>query len=471
MADAQSESRPVSYIAAFRTHFWNADAAAMAVRMHANCRQGRFVVLADETNGPVHAAPYEKIALSADLTGIGIPTQPADNTLWYSGDHALYVLLHALPRHDYYLMSEYDVQVNTDLDAMIDNIAARDLDFVAAHLRHSQPDWYWHENGLAHFAEPWAILFAFVIVSRRALERLYATRLAHAARLHQGDARPWAHCETFVPSVMKADAEMRCADLSEFVELPLFSAFNPTLLGSPWLETRGTLAHPVLGYDRFISRLFRFFPPADYMDQDSPLYGQLNYFRFDEVLPHLRDALERVGDQRGMQRLLARLRGETWIDPDVAARDAADIARGKPALQSSLAVPWSLGRSLAEDAGNVVAPELAGDYAHHTDTEEEPWWQVDLQAPFVIAEVEVLNRPDPLLQERLNAYFLLGSLDGESWTCMHFRPIGPPVSGRAAKPECIALPHRPVARYVRLQLPGRGFLNLRRVRVFGEPAP
>jgi hypothetical protein len=227
----------------------------------------------------------------------------------------------------------------------------------------------------------------------------------------------------------------------------------------------------VLGRDSLIARMFRQFPPADYLNPESFLRRMMDGYSFAEVLPHLRLALAQQGDAEGIARLRCQLRGEQWVSAEEAARTASDIARGKPCTQISIAPPWSRGTTVEEDAGYVVARELAEDCANHTDTEDEPWWQVDLGAPHVIREVEVLNRTLESVQVRLNAYFLLGSLAGERWFCLHFRPFGLPVSGNAERPERIGLDHQPVARYVRVQVPERGLLNLRRVRVWGDPAP
>jgi hypothetical protein len=264
-----------SYVAAFRTHLWDSTIAGMAVRMEAHAPGGRFVVLADETAGPLNVAPHEKIAHSVDLSGIGIPTEPAVNTLWYSGDHALYVLLHALPRHDYYVVSEYDVRVNANLDALVAACARRGLDMVAPRLRRSAPDWPWHHNAILHFADPWAILFAVVIVSRGALERLYAARLAHAGQRRAGSLAAWAHCEGFVPSVIAATPGMTMADLEEFVSLPRFTWDRLLEADSAGLDEPGTMAHPVLGRDRIIARRLAQYPPADYLNPESHLRGRL----------------------------------------------------------------------------------------------------------------------------------------------------------------------------------------------------
>lgn len=471
MSDENRHVSSPSYVAAFRTHVWDPTVAGMAARMEAFARRGRFVVLADETAGRLDVAPHEKVAYSVDLSGIGIPVEPPHRTLWFSRDHALYVLLHALPRHDYYVMSEYDVQVNARLDELVAAAAARGLDLVAAKLRPVDQAWPWYHNARAHFDDPWGILFAVVVVSRRALERLYAERLAHAARRRAGETGEWAHCEGFVPSVIAAAPGMRMADLSEFVRLPYFTWDVAKLAGAPELDEPGTMFHPVLGRDSQIARLFRQFPPADYLNPESTLRRLMDGFSFAEALPHLRLALAQQGSAEGLARLQCQLRGEAWVSAEEAARAASDIARGKPCTQSSVAPPWSRGATVEEDAGYVVAPDLAPDCANHTDTEDEPWWQVDLGAPHALREVEVLNRTLESVQARLNAYFLLGSLDGESWFCLHFRPYGLPVSGNAERPECIALDHLPVARFVRVQLPDRGLLNLRRVRIWGDPAP
>jgi len=126
------DSTVPSYVATFRTHPWSPAIAAMDARMEAHYRRGRFLVVADETNGPLDVTPYDKLAHTMHFNGLGLPRAPDEMTMWHCGDYALYALLHALPRHDYYLLSEYDVAVNTNLDALVAAAARHGLDLVAS---------------------------------------------------------------------------------------------------------------------------------------------------------------------------------------------------------------------------------------------------------------------------------------------------------------------------------------------------
>ncbi len=68
-------------------------------------------------------------------------------------------------------------------------------------------------------------------------------------------------------------------------------------------------------------------------------------------------------------------------------RPGIDIARGKPATQSSLS-PFST----RDDALGAVDGTLTGKFGFHTDLEDRPWWQVDLLEVVVLEEVIVFNR-------------------------------------------------------------------------------
>ncbi|KAM6458511.1 uncharacterized protein PHA67_016083 isoform 2-T2 [Liasis olivaceus] len=90
--------------------------------------------------------------------------------------------------------------------------------------------------------------------------------------------------------------------------------------------------------------------------------------------------------------LLEGLRGAQSCVPPPGARN---WARGRPAAQSSTYPQWGDVYSLA---GSAVDGNRDGDWRHgscsHTTAEEEPWWSLDLGAPYAIAAVVVKNRQE-----------------------------------------------------------------------------
>ena len=109
-----------------------------------------------------------------------------------------------------------------------------------------------------------------------------------------------------------------------------------------------------------------------------------------------------------------------------------------------------------------------GEWGFHTGDAENPWWQVDLGEMQRIARVTIWNRTSAA--ERAREIRVLLSDDGTN-----FRPVyqhdGTVFYGATdGKPLVVALRGQ-VGRFVRLALPGRNFLHLDEVEVFGEADP
>ncbi|MCJ2134422.1 FkbM family methyltransferase [Methylobacterium sp. J-026] len=137
------------------------------------------------------------------------------------------------------------------------------------------------------------------------------------------------------------------------------------------------------------------------------------------------------------------------------------ISAGKPAAQSSLC-EWSYFDVANGPQGGVNGP-LTGRPGFHTDIEDAPWWQVDLEAIQALNEVRVYNRMD-CARERSRTLQVLLSNDGETWRRVHDQ-AGRTFGGADGRPLQVPLAGER-ARYVRLQLAERAFLHLDKVHVF-----
>ncbi len=136
-----------------------------------------------------------------------------------------------------------------------------------------------------------------------------------------------------------------------------------------------------------------------------------------------------------------------------------NLALRRPALQSSTS-PWSTDRSRAVDAAVAVSGDAASARFLHTAREFFPWWQVDLGRAYLVNRVEIDNRPD--MAQRLCAFSLLGSLDGQAWRPLQRFRIEPSAHYR------LDLATPALARYLRLRLDGRDHLHFRQFAAFGE---
>jgi len=125
-----------------------------------------------------------------------------------------------------------------------------------------------------------------------------------------------------------------------------------------------------------------------------------------------------------------------------------------------------------EDAAGGCDGIKNGRYGFHTNTDTEPWWQVDLGRSQSLARVVVYNRCDGSVEGRASQLKVLLSDDGKSWTELYqhdgtiFRgqsdgkPLSVPAGGAKA-------------RYVRIQLRRRLYrqvLHLDEIEVYGTGA-
>lgn len=124
-----------------------------------------------------------------------------------------------------------------------------------------------------------------------------------------------------------------------------------------------------------------------------------------------------------------------------------------------------------EDAAGAVDGVKKGKWGFHTGQDERPWWQVDLGKVHALSRVLVFNRCDggEGIAARAANLRLLLSDDGKAWR-EAYRHDGKVFFGATdGKPLTIALNGAP-ARFVRIQLPERGFLHFDEVEVYGEDA-
>jgi hypothetical protein len=460
----------MNYVAAFRTHVWDEQIAELAARLAGACASARFVVLADETRGRIDVSDYEKISHTDDTAAFGLPKYPPERSMFYNCDYALYFLHQALPDYDYYLVSEYDVAVNTDVDVIVRAAAERELDLVAHGFQGLSPSWSWpwypREKAAAAFPEPIVAWIQFMLVSRRALLHLLSARQQWAAT--DGTAG-WPFCELFIPSAINEMAGAGMAELGEFADVGLFRGRPYMRLEDERTSRPGTIVHPVHGKKQY---LFRVLPehssglrsPEDrasnYFRKGSALHQALEPIPFDELVEPLRAALLRERDHVGLGCLRDEMR-RRGLPEDPAS---ADLALCKPSLSSSVSI-WSFSQDLTIDAAGANTVALPDDLGFHTAEETEPWWMVDLGAEYLVEEVTVVNRRQ--WSERFRTFTIESSRDSHLW-CTRFAKLdNSDVSADPEAPWRVAFDDPFLARYVRIRLCGRGFLHLRRVQVFG----
>jgi large repetitive protein len=148
------------------------------------------------------------------------------------------------------------------------------------------------------------------------------------------------------------------------------------------------------------------------------------------------------------------------------APSVSNLALGKVATQSSTG--WSATAARAVD-GNTNGTFNSGSVTH-TNSQGQPWWQVDLGASKRVDLVQLWNRSD-CCADRLQNFVVFTSPNDMSGKTLAQLQADPLVTqrqvGASQVVPVIGVPIAVVGRYVRVQLLGSGYLSLAEVQVFG----
>lgn len=89
------------------------------------------------------------------------------------------------------------------------------------------------------------------------------------------------------------------------------------------------------------------------------------------------------------------------------------ISVGKKTRQSSVS-SWSKG-GIEEDSQRAVSQSPNGNYSFHTEQEQMPWWEIDLEGFYRIEEVQIYNRSDTFhsAQRASHLRILVANFEGE----------------------------------------------------------
>ncbi len=144
-----------------------------------------------------------------------------------------------------------------------------------------------------------------------------------------------------------------------------------------------------------------------------------------------------------------------------------NLALNKPATQSSTSA-WSFSPLPEQDARGGNNGSVSGEMGFHTETELDPWWQVDLGGEFLIRQVVIYNRRHQA--NRLKHFSLLKSMDGQKWSTFH-RKIDNTVFGESdGNPYTAEILGDHIAKFVRVRLDGYQCLHFCECQIFGISA-
>jgi hypothetical protein len=226
-------------------------------------------VLADETRTSINITNFNVIShseLMCKHLGLSISQ---NNVLWMCGDYALYCAVKQLPEYDYYLQIEYDVHFVRQNSLFVEGIISRlrghdgiPYDYIGAFLAEMGDAWVWQASASKVYPKVFGGIFAFVLVSQRALHYLFEQRKLESAR---NDAASLIHCEAFVPSALMNGRQFKCGQVNDLLPGSVsHRTFHPAfadlrlpnfLLGATIEEDpRVEMYHPVFDADAYLSK-------------------------------------------------------------------------------------------------------------------------------------------------------------------------------------------------------------------------
>lgn len=140
-----------------------------------------------------------------------------------------------------------------------------------------------------------------------------------------------------------------------------------------------------------------------------------------------------------------------------------NLALWKPATQSST-FEWSRSWDPDIEAQGATSGVLAGFTGAVTDKEQDPWWQVDLQASLEIGEIRIFN--PSLFPERLRHFSILLAETPDEWRVAYTKSTEEVFGGIDGNPLVLTMAPGCRARYVRLRLDGYDHLAVDQVKIY-----
>lgn len=221
---------------------------------------GDVFLMIDETHQPGGRLDFDRVIRyqEADLVRIGFPHISEGSLFWYNADYPLYYFRHLHPEYDTIVTVEYDAVPNVDIDALVRQFGAEDLDLVGRTIANKTTETYWWTNTMLHFysldqVRPYQI--CATITSARAIDHLAATRKRHAAT-GVSDVRQWPIGETFVGTELFA-AGFKTRDLADFGKLTRYDWWPPIHERELKHCDGEVFVHPVLSGRRYVKSLFK----------------------------------------------------------------------------------------------------------------------------------------------------------------------------------------------------------------------
>ena len=262
MSDQSSQPALSSrYALIFRTHFWDDFAQRQLERLLSRTTRGDVYVLLDETHRKAGEIAHNKVIrmTEADVLAMGYPRAGSGNMLWFNGDYPLYLFAQQKSDYAYYLTAEYDVVMNTDIDAFVKRIEEDKVDFVGLTKGEPIEDWAWRDTCRDVYTarELRYQLICMSVYSRRAVQHLATRRLELAKQYERGDIKQWPFCEGFIATEMTTGPFVT-AELSKYLDTASYDTWPPFLENRLPDMADTPIIHPVLDPGRYVDSLVKY---------------------------------------------------------------------------------------------------------------------------------------------------------------------------------------------------------------------
>lgn len=287
---------PVSYAVIFRTHLWDDFVARQYDRLVARTRNGHVFILVDETSGPVRIDRDNVVRYTqSDVLNLGLAKAGRGNLLWFNGDYSLYAFFDRYRDYDYYIMTEYDVVVQVELD---DVVAAADRaghDFVGLSKGEPVSEWQFTETCLDAYdaAQVQKRLICIAMFSRRAVQHLFDRRLELSQEFRNGALRRWPYCEAYIPTELSVGG-FKLAELSEFGPTDSYDWTGVVFEAELGALKGQAFVHPVLDPNRYVANTMKdSWPPESFFYMRSETRRKLRRVSLRDYGPPLARALRK----------------------------------------------------------------------------------------------------------------------------------------------------------------------------------
>jgi hypothetical protein len=286
---------PPRFAILFKAHAWDSFIARQFDRYRQAAGRGEVFLYLDETSGAVGAVPVADDhvirATNHDLYAIGLGRRfERGSLLWWNTDYPHYLFAARHPGFDYVLCVEYDTCFVGDIEAFIDEAAARGADLVALPTRTPKSQWMWTRFHARTYPveDITGSLNCISLYSARALAWLGQRRRYMADEQANGEVAFWPGNEVFV-ATETLRAGYRFVPLQEFGDVSRYE-WHPPILDEdvPHGTAEMAFLHPVLDRQRFIASVLKFGGnPMAYFQRGSFVRRELARFEDAEYKPLL----------------------------------------------------------------------------------------------------------------------------------------------------------------------------------------